>query len=158
MISHQRGSCPESMKVNILAIAAGLLGVVCILLPWSVMVTDSVFGDSTVERTMTDYIHHDDPAFALAIVLFLMGSATALITPLGSVGQFFGWLVFLAAISADLKTTETSIATVTTSLGTGFFVGVVATALVIASILYPMGFGYSRRALGGRDRLLTWSS
>lgn len=147
----------RSLKVNLLAILGGLLGVMCILLPWSVTSTDGVFGSTTTESVMTDYIHDGDSAFSFAIVLFLLGSALALLTPLGSVGQFFGWLTFLAAIFGDLRTIHTAIADITLSLGLGFVVGVVASALVIASLLRPLGLGYTKGYVGVAQRFLTVS-
>jgi hypothetical protein len=144
------------MKINLLAIVGGLLGVMCILLPWTVTHIESPFGDSSSEMIMTDFIHESDSAFSFAVVLFLLGSALALITPLGGVGQFFGWLIFLAAILDDLGTEQTAIADVTVSLGLGFGVGLVAFALVFLSMIKPMGPGHAQIPNDPRGRFLTW--
>lgn len=146
------------MKVNLLAIVGGLLGVMCVLLPWTVTTVDSFLGESTVNDTMTDFIHEDDATFAFAIVLFLLGSALALATPLGGVGQFFGWLMFLAAAYDRLGTTTTSIIETNVSLGLGFAVGIVATGIVLFSLARPLGPGYSHGGLRPQDRFLTWSA
>ncbi|MDD1747461.1 MAG: hypothetical protein LUQ16_06845 [Methanomassiliicoccales archaeon] len=144
------------MKINLLAIVGGLLGVMCILLPWTVTHIESPFGDTSSEMIMTDFIHEGDSAFTFAIVLFLLGSALALITPLGGVGQFFGWLIFLAAIIDDLGTEHTAIADITVSLGLGFGVGLVALALVFVSMIKPTGPGHTQATNDGRERFLTW--
>jgi len=146
------------MKVNLLAIVGGLLGVMCVLLPWTVTTVDSFFGESTVSDAMTDYLHEDDATFAFAIVLFLLGSALALATPLGGVGQFFGWLMFLAAVYDRLGTTTTSISETTISLGLGFAVGIVAAGMVLFSLARPLGPGYAHSGLKPEDRFLTWSA
>jgi hypothetical protein len=144
------------MKVNLLAIIGGLLGVMCVLLPWTVTQVESVFGDSSSEMILTDYIHEGDWVFSLAVVLFLLGSALALIVPLGGLGQFFGWMIFLGAILDDLGTTHTSIADITISLALGFAMGFVAFALVFVSLVRPIGPGHAKGAIGARERLLTW--
>jgi len=144
------------MRINLLAIVGGLLGVICILLPWTVAQVESPFGDSSSERILTDFIHEGDSAFTFAIVLFLLGSALALITPLGGVGQFFGWLIFLAAILEDIGTEQTALADITVSLGLGFGVGLVALALVFVSMIKPMGPGHAQTPNDLRGRFLTW--
>jgi hypothetical protein len=146
------------MKVNLLAIIGGLLGVMCILLPWTVTQVDSPLGNSISEMMLTDFMHQNDSAFSFAVILFLLGSALALITPLGSVGQFFGWLIFLAAVIEELGTEDVGLADVTVSLGLGFGVGLVAVALVIVSMIKPMGPGHSQPSTDAKQRFLTWSA
>ena len=145
------------MKVNLLAIVGGLLAVTCVLLPWTVTTTTSVFGESVRNDAMTDFVHEEDAAFALAVVLFLLGSALAAATPLAGVGLFFGWLIFLASAYERLGTTETAIADITVSLGIGFFVGLVAAGIVLFSLARPWGPGYLGRGVEPQDRLFIWS-
>ena len=73
-----------------------------------------------------------------------------------AVGQFFGWLIFLATVLEDLGTTETSIATITTSLGLGFVAGAVAWGLVLVSLIKPIGPGHVGTPRSAIERFLTW--
>ena len=156
LISERFVACVSVMKVNLLAIIGGLLGVMCLLLPWTVTNVDSVFGDSSSEMNLADYMHEDNASFSFAVVLFLLCSALVLVSPLGAVGQFFAWLIFLATVLEDLGTTETSIATITTSLGLGFVAGAVAWGLVLVSLIKPIGPGHAGTPRSAIERFLTW--
>lgn len=147
----------DIMKVNLLAVVGGLLGVMCVLMPWVVADTESIFGDVHSEYSMTDFMDDDDSSFAVAVVLMLLGSALAIASPLGGMGMLFGWLIFLGAIYDRLGTATTSISETTTSLGLGFAVAVLALAMVLVALIRPMGPGYARGKVLPRDRFLTWS-
>jgi hypothetical protein len=146
------------MKVNVLALVGAFLGILCIITPWTTITTEILHtATSTTDLSLTDYIHDDDSAFAFAVVLFILGCAFAFITPFGGVGQFFGWLVFLGLVYERLGTKENALASTTTSLGIGFYLGIVAAALVLIAMIKPLGLGYTKEAPQPKNRFLVWS-
>lgn len=146
------------MKVNILALVGAFVGLLCILLPWTVTTVTFLSTSSTTELALTDYIHDGDSTFAFAVVLFLVGCAFSFITPLGGFAQFFGWAAFMVLIAGRLGTVQNNALTTTTvSLSAGAYVGIVAAAIVLFSMVRPLGLGYGRAALQPRERFLVWS-
>lgn len=146
------------MRVNILALVGAFIGILCIITPWTTITTGILqTTTSTSNLDLTDYMHDDDSAFAFAVVLFILGCAFAFITPFGGMAQFFGWLIFLGLIYGRLGTVDSGIFSTTTTLGIGFYVGIVAAAMVLISMIRPMGMGYGKDALQPRQRFLVWS-
>lgn len=145
------------MKVNLFAVIGGLLGVMCVLMPWLVVETHNIFWDNRQEYAMTDLMHDEDSSLAVAVMLMMLGSALAIATPLGGMGMLFGILVFLGSTYDRLGKVTNGINETTTSLGLGFAVGLLALGMVLVGLLRPIGPGYSRGRVLPRDRFLTWS-
>jgi len=132
----------RSLQLNIIAIAAAVLGVFSLTIP----VISNTY--SHIDPRMI--IFNDEPdlmrfldgygevKLVFAPVAFLVGVILSFFTPLGGVPMALGIIDFYVRMHGHLDTHVTEYFTVTSDWGPGFYVGIGAASLAIASILLPI--------------------
>jgi predicted anti-sigma-YlaC factor YlaD len=147
------------VKVNILAVIGAFLGIFVILLPWLTSTVDFGNTASVATKSLTDQIlHEQDTTFAAAGVIFLFGSAFALITTIAGVIQLAGTFVYVGAVASTLGTRALAPSvTQTDALGVGFFLGVLAGIITLIGLARPVSISATKSNETGRSRLLTWT-
>jgi len=97
-----------------------------------------------------------DATFLFGGILFISGAVASFVTPLGGISQIAGWAIFYSTISQILGTHIGHPGILYTNyLGLGFWLGLVAGALCIISIIAPIGLGQPWKNLSLKERLLT---
>ena len=146
-------------RVNMLCLAGALLALAAIGVPW--------FTHQTVSAhpLITEYESHNlymvlDESFGmqamLAAIVFIGGSAAAFVTPLGGFAQAFGVFWFWQTRYAIVGTLTSNDWIDKNYFDSGFFLGIVASAMVVASMFVPIGIGYVLRRKTLKARLVIW--
>ncbi len=163
----------RAYRFNFLSVAAGIIGVVCLFLPWFVERQTSPYIDivQTYDWSLFSAFSGDWMPFMMsAAALFLFGSVVSFLTPLGGIPQLLGVLFYMNGIVLDFRDFHsTTYFDSSLSFGPGLYLGLVAAIAAIASVivtrrlLVPVGF-FSVRAsdrhrvpLESTSRLLTTS-
>jgi hypothetical protein len=128
----------RAYHVNFLSIAAAILGIVCIFLPWIV----ETYSFQYIDRTWTyDWSLLSmlsgvwGPLVICGAALFLLGSVSLFVTPFGGVGQLFGVLIYIYGVVLNLKEFHYArYGDAALSFGPGFLLGLVASIAAIASL------------------------
>lgn len=150
-----------AQRVNLLSIGGAAVGVVSMFITWGiwrvVYILQIPHGAGVLEEYSLVAIFWLGGSvfgqhFALAIGLFMTGTAMAFVTPLGGFLQLAGASAFLWTIVPDQRPTV--------YLGAGPFVGLIAGIVTLAGLLRPIGIGYegSKASLLGRLLTVTRSS
>lgn len=148
-------------RVNMLCLAGALLALVAMGLPWFTHQTVSA------QPSITQYDSHNlfmvlDQSFGteamLAGIVFICGTAVAFVTPLGGIGQAFGALWFWQTRHLIVGTLATSGWIDRNYFDSGFYIGIVASAIVLASMFVPLGIGYILRRKTLLSRLIIWGA
>lgn len=147
---------PSVLRVNVLAVAGAILGLVAMALVWYTS-WDSSGGD-TLLQNLTGFwgiVNGEwvsSEGITAAAWIFLIGSLAAIaITPLGGLVMVIGDIVFLSA-AAHMNSHYPGL--VEPSLG--FYIGVAAGIMVFASLFWPYGPGYETKKPELMIRLSTW--
>jgi hypothetical protein len=151
------------VRVNIVCLTGAILGIACVFLPWAVATLSLVGGgqaqvhqtggvapvdflNSTLDQGLLDLMY--------AAILFTIGSALALLTPFGGIGQLTGIVVFGLRLKDSLShlipmPTTTLRPGLTweysSSLGPCFYLAILATTLTLASFVVSVRFDPSRK-------------
>ena len=148
-------------RVNMLCLAGALLALVAMGLPWFTHQTVSA------QPSVTLYESHNlfmvlDQSFGteamLAGIVFICGTAVAFVTPLGGIGQAFGALWFWQTRHLIVGTLATSGWIDRNYFDSGFYLGIIASAIVLASMFVPLGMGYILRRKTLLSRLIIWGA
>ena len=147
-----------TVRINILALAGAVLGIVSMYLTWYSTTEIIGFfelgpGDMIWSRdwTLIEGYERMGSSFPLWLptTLFIIGVIAAFITPLGGVIQLSGISLFVHRIASvnegDLPAEG------------GPYVGIISGAVALVSVAYPIGLGYSRRPVGLVGKLLVFS-
>jgi len=155
-------------RINVLCIVGAMIGITCILTTWA-LVTETPPGwpDKTIRTkavniqpsgwsmldaliaTLNPSSNAYGNAELIAYILMFMGGAVAsFLTPLGGVPQLAGAIGFYTTSQADLFVHD---------FGAGFVIAIVSAAIVLTSIVWPMGVGYDKGPIDLRARLLTFT-
>jgi len=88
-------------------------------------------------------------AFTVSSALFVVGSATALGSPLGGILQGAGLWVFAGTLLSELGSHFWRY-----ELGPGPFIALASAIIVLLGLVYPRGIGYDPKRMGPAERLL----
>ncbi len=121
-------------RVNLLSLAAGVLGIVCFFMPW-------IVGNVGWPYYPVMEWNYDYSLFswisAIASSLFLFGSVANLISPLGGFFQAAGVVFFFEDMLAEFRDFYDPYSHYgTIHVGFGLWVGVIASAIAIISLFY----------------------
>jgi len=146
---------PYQLRVNIFCLVGAVLAVISLFLPWA-MLQDKESGDTAnlgaFDFNQTFIGYNLFPSnFGYSVTIFLIGAAIAFFCPLGGILQLIGSVGFV--ISAMTVTFET----VNMTFWIGAMVAVVSAAIVLMSLVYPLGTGYEEGRRDALGRLLTVS-
>ena len=132
---------PDGMvyRFNLLSVAAGIVGVISIFLPWFVeRETIHYFNIvQTYDWSLFSAFSGDWMPFMMsAAALFLFGSVVSFLTPLGGIPQLLGVLFYMNGIILDFQDFHsTTYFDSTLSFGPGLYLGLVAAIAAIASVI-----------------------
>jgi len=155
-----------AIKFNVLSLAGGVLGLLCLAIPW--LIYTVTVPNAVVHQPL--YLE-DCPTvlwgvrLVFAPLAFFLGAALALVTPFGGVVMSAGMLDLYLAANSSIKTAYTKglDPSYSYSWGPAFYVGVIATVIASVSIFLPIGLSYSHgRASWANDtesildRILVW--
>lgn len=141
------------LRVNLLCVIGALLALLAVALPW--LMTSSSSGQGGVEYNLYWYAT-EDSVWKIGAMVFILGSAAALVTPLAGIPQLIGVLWWWGSAKSSIGTSDVGSQVWTTGLGYGFWLGLFAAAVVLASLLFPIGFGYLGRKGSVKARLFSW--
>ncbi|MDH4123812.1 MAG: hypothetical protein OEV21_07015, partial [Thermoplasmata archaeon] len=104
-------------------------------------------------------LHFYESGVFLGIMIFLLGVGLSLVTPIGGIIQIVGCVLFRANVDGVLGTHMGHAMIVWTLwIGPGFYIGLIAGALVISSLFLPFGLSKDGfKGLSTWQRLFTWS-
>ena len=170
-------------RVNLLCVLGALIGLMCVAVPILTLTTHYYRLGQTGSMEYHLYmsasefvnVHFDPPPiesadFLVALVVFFGGVALAFVTPLGGVGMAVGIVGYYGVLSSKFDAMRSAFSwghpgVIVTSIhwGAAFYVGILATVVVLVSSILPLGPGYSemhkpwpfgRRCV--KERLLVW--
>lgn len=143
------------LRINLLCVSGALLGFVAMALPW-ILESERIGAGVWQHYDLNWYFYADRGVDVVALVVFLVGSAMAFLTPLGGLFQLAGVLSFATSRSGDIRTITAGEITQSLEWGVGLFFAVISSAIVIASLFVPIGIGYEskRRSIG--KAFLAW--
>lgn len=146
-------------RINLLCLAGALMAMAAMGLSWFTHQTVSAEPViTTYDRTSLFMFIGQDLGVQtlLAALVFLGGSAAAFVTPLGGFAQVFGIFWFWQARYVLVGTLAGSDWIDKNYFDSGFYLGIVASALVLSSMFLPLGIGYILRRKTLRTRLIIW--
>jgi hypothetical protein len=144
-----------AIVVNLHTIIGGVIGVISMFLPW--VVKDGSDRYSLIEILSGNF----QLVFSLGILLpligiiFVLGTSIVFVSPYGAAAQIGGasMALFLVGIASSASAGDHSVA-----IGLGPYLGLVSSAVVFISIVFPFGVGFGHwRPLGNRGRNYTLS-
>lgn len=171
------------VRINIICLLGVLLGCLCLALPaLTVTMGYNHLGHSgTMEyhlyMTSSRFVGvwTDPPMipsldYASVFVVFFVGVALAVVTPLGGVGMatgIFGYYLLLISRFDTMRSTFAGpgpwIIVTSIDWGAAFYIGILAAIVTLLSFFFPMGPGYSEMYTHWplhrghlRERLLVW--
>jgi len=142
----------SSVKINVLSVIGATLALVSLLLPWF---SGSTFGypfggDRTSYYGLMASPYSFYGPLSLVLVLFLIGTLVAFASPAGGFLQISGIIVYFTEIGNLWSRSITSMHgsfLVTTRPQLGALVGVLATAIVLASLYLPVWLDFRPKKL-----------
>jgi len=137
------------LNVNLLAIAGIAVGIISILSDWLVQI--SLSGNVGFNAIDLFNMPHQKDDVTIAILLFLSGTALALITPMSGILQLTGVTFYLSAAEAMPGHG------VLDWVGIGPSIGIISAIILFASVVKPIGIGYDEKHLKLVSRILTFS-
>jgi len=143
------------LVVNFHTILGGVIGIIAMFLPW-------VIRNESEDYSLIEILSGNvDLGFSLGFLLpligiiFILGTASVFLSPYGAAAQIGGasMILFLVGIASSVNTDSSSVA-----IGLGPYLGLISSAVVFVSIIFPFGVGYGHwRPLGNRGRNNTFS-
>jgi hypothetical protein len=147
---------PYNLRVNVLCLVGAILAALSLFLPWATSQDQTSHVETNISAFDFDGavpgISSFPDGFRYSVTFFLIGTALAFLSPLSGIPLLIGSMGFmLTAMTSKFENSELTI-----SLGA--WVAVMSSILVLGSLVYPIGPGYSHgRAHGLASKLLTWS-
>jgi len=146
-------------RVNLLCLAGALMALAAVGVPWF---THQM---AYTNPPITEYDSHSlymvlDQSYGieatLAGIVFIAGTAASFATPLGGFAQAFGIFWFWLARN-EITGTLTSEQWIDKNyFDSGFYLGIIACATILASMFVPIGIGYILRRKTLAARLAVW--
>ena len=141
------------LRINLLCVTGAFLAFLAIALPW--LTTGVPGGQGSIEYNLYAYIT-ESSTWKIGAWIFILSSAAAFVTPLAGLTQLMGLLWWWGSAKSNLGASVIGSDTLTTELGLGFWLGAFAAAVVLASLVFPIGFGYLGRRGSVKARLFSW--
>ena len=146
-------------RLNLLCLLGAILALAAIGAPW--------FTHQTVQAhpLITQYDSHNlfmvlDQSYGVdamvAAIMIVAGTGAAFATPLGGFAQAFGIFWFWQTRSGIAGTLTTNDWIDRNYFDAGFYLGIIACGIVLASMFVPLGVGYLLRRKTLRARLFIW--
>jgi hypothetical protein len=133
-------------RVNVLGVAAAIIGVVALFSAW-VSVRVFVWG---ADLNLIDVLNDAETGVLVAgCWLFVIGTLLSFLTPLGGILEILGVALFLAWFVPETDGDLPS--------AIGPYLGIVSAVIAFVSIAKPLGPGYGNVSPGAKGRLLTFS-
>ncbi len=145
----------EKLRVNLLCVLGAFIAFVAIALPWFTSVSSNYGSPQETDYSLYQYIT-ENSAWEMGAWIFVLSSAAAFVTPLAGFTQLMGLLWGWGSARSGLGTSVVGALTWTNGLGSGIWLGAFAVAVVLVSILFPIGFGYLGRRGSIKARLFAW--
>jgi hypothetical protein len=147
---------PRKLRVNVLCLIGAILAAVSLFLPWATVQDQASgakrdLGAFDFEETFLGF-HLFSANFRYSVILFVIGTAVAFLSPLGGIMQLIGCVGFI------LTTLTTRFEGVEMVFWIGAAVALISTAMVLLSLVSPTGVGYEAGKRLGITRLLTFSA
>jgi len=156
---------PVKWRFNQLCILGAIIGLIALLLPWTWMQMGGTSGASIAYYTMhppgaigllnafdilsLSYLDFLFSSLYMSIlILYILGTITAFISPIGGFIQIAGALLYIPAIPSELRFYW--------FVPFGELLGIYSGMIVVVSMLWPIGAGYADGAMGIRARLVTF--
>lgn len=131
---------PRPPVVNVLALCGAMIGAAAIFCSWFVTDTSEVIFSVSLWTYLYEHIGSANYLY-LGGVLFALGTVAAFFTLLSSPVQIAG----LATVTIELPDHV--------AVGTGFYMGILSVAVMLASVAFPFGPGHEAGAAKLRSRL-----
>lgn len=144
---------PTRLRINLLCVIGAFLAFLAIALPWLTLGVSA--GPGSAEYDLYWYTT-ETSAWKIGAWIFILSSAAAFVTPLAGFAQLIGAFWWWGSARSVLGTSVIGSHTWTTEIGLGFWLGVFAAAVVLASLFFPIGFGYLGRKGSMKARLFSW--
>lgn len=139
---------PAKATVNVLCLIGAIIGLTAVFLSWNWIGAGFVQEERSIWHLVWDMLPHDAlDLFVVSGVLFVFGSLLALVTPTGGLLQAIGLVGFYVR-EVDME--EWLPSGWVGGLAIGWYLGILSAALVLASMVLPLGIGYS-------DLTMSWS-
>ncbi len=146
-------------RVNMLCVAGALLALAAIGIPWFTHQVVSVDPFHIENDSHNLYLVIDQSygmQAMLAAIVFICGTAAAFVTPLGGFAQAFAVFWFWQTRNGITGTLTSSDWIDKNYFDSGFYLSIIACAMVVASMFVPLGIGYVLRRKTLRARLINW--
>jgi len=133
-----RSRIGKGYRINVLSIAAAMIGILCVFLPWfSESYSSSYYSYDDSMSLFWSFNSNWDPYFMAAGALFLFGSVLCFISPLGGLSQLAGAITYLLGLIQNYHGfVGPRYFNAEVSPGLGVYVGVVASIIALSSIFY----------------------
>lgn len=139
---------PAKATVNVLCLIGAIIGLAAVFLSWSRIRVGFFQEERSIWHLVSDMLPHDPlDLFVVSGVLFVFGSLLALVTPTGGLLQAIGLAGFYVR-EVDME--EWLPSGTAGGLAIGWYLGIFSAALVLTSMVLPLGMGYS-------DLTMSWS-
>jgi hypothetical protein len=139
-------------SVNVLSLCGVVIGVAASLCAWHYYALPGYFGTYTLWDTLLHNYHSGDILFFLGSLVFMAGTAAATITPLSGLVQVTGLSMYAVKILSIAPQADG-----VTGVLIGFYAGAMSAAMVVMSLLVPMGPGFGNSPGRLKTRLLVFS-
>lgn len=158
----------KGLRVNLISLIGAVLVLVSLVLPWGIEWFESVNGPAPDSILLTDQIDFQGSSrmYSVAIIL-VVGAIISALTPLGGFVPLYGAAAYFSKMSLwiGLVPIPGFGPAPQFQLGPGFYLAVAAGLTSIASMIWPVGPGYSGlyfpfspRRLTVSRRMLVWTS
>lgn len=147
---------PAKATVNVLCLIGAIIGLTAVFLSWIWTRAGFVQEERSIWHLVSDMLPHDAlDLFVVSGVLFVFGSLIALVTPAGGLLQAIGLVGFYFR---EVDREEWLPSGVVGGLAIGWYLGILSAALVLASMVLPLGIGYSDLTMNWSRRLRVFFS
>ncbi len=141
-------------STNVLCLCGLVLGLAAMFCTWTYLSNP----DSINTSFFVPVLHTSSNLSSTGAWLFILGTAFAIVTPLSGLVQAGGLVAYAVGVldrAAELS--AHSDGTVELGLSIGFYIGVVSAALVLGSLIRPMGPGFGSTRVNVMRRLRVFS-
>jgi len=147
---------PAKATVNVLCLIGAVIGLTAVFLTWSWIRVGFFQEEHSIWHFVSDMLPHDPlDLFVVSGVLFVFGSLLALLTPAGGLLQAIGLAGFYFR---EVDKEEWLPSSAVGGLAIGWYLGILSAALVLASMVLPLGIGYSDLTMNWSRRLRVFFS
>ncbi|MGQ9588557.1 MAG: hypothetical protein ACUVT7_09305 [Thermoplasmata archaeon] len=145
---------PYQARINLVCLGGAVLGILSLFMPWA-LVHDS-FLDDTTNIGAFDFDEEYDDRYSYpdnlgtTVILFLIGTVVAFVTPLGGILQLIGSVGFILTTFTYPMICDDEII-----FWVGAAIATMSSALAVIGLAYPEGIGFEKDKRTALDRLLT---